>query len=100
MFEDIPNDHWGKRYANIAATRGITRGVGDGRFAPDQRITAPQFATLLLRNTEPTDFDWERALDMLIERDIITAEQAETMDLFTRGDMAKIIYEARAIGLV
>jgi hypothetical protein len=46
------------------------------------------------------EFDWEQALNMLIERGIITQEQAETMDLFTRGDMAKIIYEAKRQGLI
>ena len=32
---------------------------------------------------------------IMIDEEIITPENAETMDLFTRGDMAKIIYEAR-----
>ena len=36
----------------------------------------------------------------MIERGIITAEDTKAMDLFTRGDMAKIIFESRAHGLI
>ena len=99
-FVDVPDGYWGKPYANIAAERGISNGVGDGRFAPDAPVTDTQFAAMLLRSSEEAEFNWEQAMDMLIERGIITAEQAAAMDLFTRGDMAKIIYEAREAGLV
>ena len=99
-FTDIPNDNWGVKYANIAADKGITKGIGDNKFAPDELVTDNQFATLLLRSSGTPDFDWETAISMLIEQNIITTEQADTMDLFTRGDMAKIIYEAREKGLI
>ena len=99
-FADIPDDNWGVKYANIAYDAGITRGIGDNKFAPDDLITGDQFATLLLRNSESEEFDWQTAINILIEKNIITPENAETMDLFTRGDMAKIIYEAREKGLI
>ena len=99
-FTDIPDDNWGVKYANIAYDAGITRGIGDNKFAPDDLITGDQFATLLLRNSESEEFDWQTAINILIEKNIITPENAETMDLFTRGDMAKIIYEAREKGLI
>ena len=98
-FADVSNDHWGVKYANIAAERGITQGVGDNKFAPNELVTDKQFATFVLRAADTTDFDWEQATNMLIEQGIITQENAKTMDLFTRGDMAKIIYEAREKGL-
>lgn len=100
QFTDIPNDNWGAKYANIAKDKGISQGVGDGKFAPNELVTDNQFATFVLRAAETGEFDWRQAIDMLIERGIITTEQAETMDFFTRGDMAKIIYEARAKGLM
>jgi hypothetical protein len=99
-FTDIPNDNWGVKYANIAADKGITQGIGNNQFAPDDLVTDNQFATLLLRSTNTQEFDWQTAINILIERGIITSDQAATMDLFTRGDMAKIIYEARQQGLV
>ena len=93
-FADIQSDNWGTKYANIAKDKGIAAGVGDGMFAPDEMITASQFATLILRNMGETP-DWQTAINTFVERGLITSEQAEKMDLFTRGDMAKIIYEAR-----
>ena len=54
---------------------------------------------ILLRAAGTYDFDWEEALNILVEQNIITGEQADKMDLFTRGDMAKIIYEAQEAGM-
>ncbi len=93
-FADIQSDNWGAKYANIAKDKGIAAGVGDGKFAPDEMITASQFATLILRNMGENP-DWQTAINTFVERGLITSEQAEKMDLFTRGDMAKIIYEAK-----
>lgn len=93
-FADIQSGNWGAKYANIAKDKGIAAGVGDGMFAPDEMITASQFATLILRNMGENP-DWETAINTFVERGLITSEQAEKMDLFTRGDMAKIIYEAK-----
>ena len=99
-FIDIADDNWGRPYANIALAHGITQGIGDDMFAPNAIITADQFATLVLRSSDQVnDFDWQQAITMLIEMGIITEQDADTMDLFTRGDMAKIIYEAMARGL-
>jgi len=100
QFVDIGDVHWGMRYANIAADRGITRGVGYGYFAPSAIVTADQFATLVLRSAGEPEFNWEEAINIMIEREIITEENADTMDLFTRGDMAKILYEAIAAGMM
>ena len=99
-FTDIPNGTWGVKYANIAADNGITYGVGDGMFAPNDLVTSDQFAAFVLRNTDEPDIDWQTAMNVLIEQGIITQEQADTMNLFTRGDMAKIIYEAQEKGLI
>jgi len=99
-FVDIPNNHWCVKYVNIASDKGITTGVGDGKFAPNELVTDNQFATLVLRSANEPEFDWQIGIQILIERGIITKEEAETMDLFTRGDMAKIIYEAMEKGLI
>ena len=93
-FADIQSDNWGAKYANIAKDKGIADGVGDNLFAPNDIITASQFATLILRNRGENP-DWQTAINTFVESELITAEQAEKMDLFTRGDMAKIIYEAK-----
>ena len=98
-FTDIPSDNWGAKYANIAYDNGIAAGVGDNQFAPDELITSSQFASLLLRSQNQPN-DWQTAINTFVEQGIITQEQADKMDLFTRGDMAKIIYECRQRGLI
>ena len=85
--------------AENANKLGIVKGVGDNKFAPDRGVTLEEFATMALRAAGEQDFDWEKAAEILTERGIITEEQTKTMDLFTRGDMAKIIYEAREHGM-
>ena len=93
-FADIQSGNWGAKYANIAKDKGIAAGVGDDKFAPNDAITASQFATLIFRNMGESP-DWQTAINTFVERGLITSEQAEKMDLFTRGDMAKIIFEAK-----
>lgn len=99
-FADIASDNWASPYAALAKEKGITNGVSDTEFAPDDPVTADQFATFTLRAAGESDFDYTQGIQILIDRGIITEEESETMDLFTRGDMAKIIYEAREKGLL
>lgn len=98
-FADIPSDNWSAKYANIAKDKGIAAGVGDDMFAPNDIITASQFAAFILRNMGKKA-DWQTAINTFIERGLITSEQADKMDLFTRGDMAKIIYESLQSGIL
>ena len=99
VFSDVPQTHWGYASASQAYDLGLIAGVGDGEFAPDRTVTGTEFASILLRAAGTFDFDWEEALNILVEQNIITGEQADKMDLFTRGDMAKIIYEAQEAGM-
>ena len=99
-FTDVPQSHWGYGAAQKAYSLGIVNGVGDDKFAPEKTVTAEEFCTMLLRSARESEFDWKQALNMLIERNIITEEESKTMDFFTRGDMAKILYEAKQNGLL
>ena len=99
-FTDVPQSHWGYGAAQKAYSLGIVNGVGDDKFAPEKTVTAEEFCTMLLRSAGESEFDWKQALNMLIERNIITEEESKTMDFFTRGDMAKILYEAKQNGLL
>lgn len=99
VFADVPAAHWGFGAAAQAYTLGLIKGVGDNLFAPDKTVTAAEFSTMALRAANTGEFDWTQAVDIMIEKGVLTQEQADKMDLFTRGDMAKIIYEARQNGL-
>ncbi len=98
-FEDVPQSHWGYGAAENAYSSGLIKGVGNDMFAPDDMVTGAQFATMVLRAGKHAEFNWEEALDILINEGVISAEEASTMDFFTRGDMAKIIYESIEKGL-
>lgn len=99
-FTDIPSDNWAAPYAALAKEKGITYGISDSEFAPNAAVTAEQFATFTLRAAGESGFDYTQGIQILIDRGIITEEEAETMDLFTRGDMAKVVYEMRGKGLL
>lgn len=94
-FSDVPSDKWYYGATQNAYKLGLINGVGDNKFAPDDSVTAVQFSTMVLRAANTGEFDWQQAVNILIEKGIITEEQSETMDFFARCDMAKIIYEAK-----
>jgi hypothetical protein len=100
-FIDIADDHQSMNHVNIALDHNIATGIGEYMFNPNTLITANQFAAMILRASgQFHDNDWYNGIDILIEQEVITTENAETMDLFTLGDLAKIIYNARANGLL
>lgn len=99
-FSDVSQSHWGYGAAERAASVGLIRGIGDGQFAPDRTVAATEFATMVLRAAKAGEFDWAQALNILIEDEVLNQEDTRGMDFFTRGDMAKIIYEARVKGLL
>ena len=83
-FADIQSDNWGAKDANIAKDKGIAAGVGDGKFAPDEMITASQFATLILRNMGESP-DWQTAINTFVERGLITSAVSYThLDVYKR----------------
>lgn len=94
-FSDVPSDKWYYGATQNAYKLGLINGVGDNKFAPEDSVTAVQFSTMVLRAANTGEFDWQQAVNILIEKGIITKEQSETMDFFARCDMAKIIYEAK-----
>lgn len=44
-FTDM-NQHWARPHAELLASLGVVNGMGDGTFAPDQRVTRAQFAKM------------------------------------------------------
>lgn len=47
-YSDVPADHWASGYINVATTRGIIVGMGDGTFCPDQEVTFEQAVKMLV----------------------------------------------------
>ena len=47
-FSDVPATHWASKYIAYLSQAGIVNGVGDGKFAPDGKVTGYEFAKMLL----------------------------------------------------
>ena len=47
-FSDVPATHWAAKYVQYCADQGIVAGVGNGKFDPDAKLTATQWALMLL----------------------------------------------------
>lgn len=48
-FDDIGGYPWARQAIEALAEKGIVNGVGDGRFAPERRVTRADFVLLLVR---------------------------------------------------
>lgn len=48
-FSDVPKDHWAYGYIMDMADQGLINGTGDGKFSPNEKVSAAMFITLLGR---------------------------------------------------
>ena len=49
VFPDVKPSHWASSYINMAAKKGVISGFADGKFKPEQTVTAGQAVTILMR---------------------------------------------------
>lgn len=99
LFSDVPAGSWYNGFVNLAYSKGIINGYGDGRFGPDDLITYGQLSTILLRMLGyttadigpfwPTDYTAFAAELGLSEGLTLGDHQA-----VTRGDGALLFYRA------
>ena len=101
-FSDVPESYWG--YADIEAVSkaGYMKGVGGGRFSPENKVTVAQFLTLLGRlvfpNVKADGADWYGPyVTAAKDAGLLTGSQVDTNNLeaeITRYDMAVILRAA------
>ena len=48
VFSDLPANNWAAKYVAYCADAGYVSGVGDNKFAPDEKVTGYQFGKMLL----------------------------------------------------
>ncbi len=48
QFSDVPTSAWYYKYVMEAASAGIVKGIGDGKFAPTRNVTRRDFAIMLV----------------------------------------------------
>ncbi|MCL2343974.1 MAG: S-layer homology domain-containing protein, partial [Firmicutes bacterium] len=64
QFTDVPGDSWYYAAVCWAAQNGITMGVSDTEFAPNQTVTREQIASLLMRYVAYTGQDTSARADL------------------------------------
>ena len=96
VFDDVYEDRWSFPYVMYCYENKITNGTGRNTFSPEAEIAAGQFTALVLRvlgyEAEPNT-----ALNTAVEKMLFSRSQADKLgdsEIFTRGDMVYIIYNA------
>jgi len=104
IFSDVTGSHWARGYVNLMATpaaggTAMIAGVGDGSFAPEQKVTLAQAVTVLLRvlgyTSEDTGFIWPQSYLELADSIKLTEGLDGTPDrVLSRAQAAKLFVNA------
>ena len=49
---DDTSEHWAREYIGSLAARGITNGMGDNLYKPDEQLTRAQFLAFLAKTLD------------------------------------------------
>ena len=79
VFSDLPASNWAAKYVAYCADAGYVSGVGDNKFAPDEKVTGYQFGKMLLcalgydaTIEEMTGANWSIKVAKLMEKNSIS----------------------------
>lgn len=85
VFTDVPANHWSAKYVEFAKEKGLTTGIGGGKFGLGLNVTAKEFASMLLRLLGHTA-DWATEDIMGKARTVsITNDAGEGKETMLRG---------------
>ena len=95
-FSDVPANHWAAKYVQYCAGEGIINGYGNGKFGPDDELTAAQWGLMLLgalgyeaKHENIGGTGWEiQATKLAISAGVASAE--ELTGAFNRDAAAKM----------
>ncbi len=97
-FSDVPASFWGAKYIQYCADQGIINGYGDGKFGPDDKLTATQWALMLLgalgyesKNEGIAGSGWELSTTRLAMKAGI-ASASDMTGTFNRDVAAKMAF--------
>jgi hypothetical protein len=94
-FSDVPD--WGAPYVGYAYEHGLTNGVADTLFGPQEQSNADQYLTFVLRavgysDRNGQDFPWDEPDALARSAGILT--DAVRTDEFLRADVVLVSYAA------
>lgn len=95
-FSDLAD--WARPYVGYAYANGLTNGLSAERFGSDDKVTANQYLTFILRAlgySSERDFQWDKA-NAFSDSLGLTHGEYRASRSFTRGDTARISYAALA----
>ena len=79
VFSDLSANNWAAKYVAYCADAGYVSGVGDNKFAPDEKVTGYQFGKMLLcalgydqKVEEMTGSSWEIKVAKLMEKNSLS----------------------------
>lgn len=82
-FADVPDTAWFTEAAGWAVEAGVTRGVGDGQFAPSRVITREELVTMVYRYAMTAD------AENAASETAVSAAAAKFVDWDTVSDFAQ-----------
>lgn len=99
-FTDVPTSHWAYSSIENMATKGVVNGVGQGKFAPADKILSTEFVTMVVRSYYADDVDlndtelgwWEPYVNAADENELLSSIMLNETKPFTRTEMAQLIY--------
>lgn len=95
-FSDLAD--WARPYVGYAYANGLTNGLSAERFGSDDKVTANQYLTFILRAlgySSERDFQWDKA-NAFSDSLGLTHGEYRASHSFTRGDTARISFAALA----
>ena len=99
LFSDVPASAWYNGYVNLAYSKGLVTGNGNGTFSPDRAVTYGEMATCLLRmlgySSEQVGAVWP--LDYTAFCDDLGLSDGLGLgayDSLSRGEAAVLLYRA------
>jgi len=104
IFSDVKGNHWARGYINLMATpvgegAAMISGIGDGSFAPDNKVTVAQAITVLLRvlgyTGKETGFIWpESYMELADSIGLLDNISAGPNTVITRAQAAQLFVNA------
>ncbi len=99
IFKDVTDNSWYNKYVTYAYKIGLSKGISDTQFAPNEYVTANQFVTFILRllgyKETDGDFTYTEALQFSDELGITNGEY-NNIQSFDRGNVVTILVKAVA----
>lgn len=92
-FSDVPENEWYAQAVAWGRLRGIVGGVGGGKFAPEDKVTREQAATILYR------YAAYKGSDTSVAADISTFRDAASVSAYAEEPMAWSVAEGLIGGI-